>query len=64
MENTVLYDNAVVHYYPLSPWIAKAEVNVRCGSKIVFRAVLRDLEAAGVFLRRFPEIPVKTITHC
>ena len=57
-------DNAVIHYYPLSPYIAKVEVNLRWGTKIVTSAVLKDHEAAARFLERFPDITVKTITHC
>ena len=59
-----MIDNAVVHYYPLSPYIAKVQVNLRCGAKIVTSAVLKDHEAAARFLERFPDVPVRTITHC
>ena len=59
-----MIDNAVLHYYPLSPWIAKAEVNLRAGNKIVMRAVLRDDETGKRFLReRFADIPYRVIVH-
>lgn len=58
-------DNAIIHYYPMLPYIAKADVHLRYGSKIVLKAVLRDDDAAMDFLRRrFPDVPARTITHC
>ena len=58
-------DNAVIHYYPLSPFIAKAGLNLRCGSNIMIQTALKDEDAAHSFLAsRFPDIPVKTIVHC
>lgn len=57
-------DNAIVHYYPLSPYIAKIQVNLRCGTKIIASAALKDHEAATRFLSRFPGVEVKNITHC
>lgn len=62
-ENGTFCDNAVIHYYPLSPYIAKCSVNLRMGDKIVLRAVLRDEDAANSFLRSFC-VPVKTVVHC
>ena len=61
-DNGAFCDNAVIHYYPLSPFIAKCSVNLRDGSRIVLRAVLLDEDAANKFLRRFC-VPVKTIIH-
>ena len=62
--NRVFCDNAVIHYYPLSPFIAKCSVNLRAGEKIVLRAVLRDEDAAKAFLRgRFCDIPARTVVH-
>lgn len=58
-----MIDNAVIHYYPLSPYIAKVQVNLRCGAKIVTSAVLKDHAAAVLFLTRFPNITAKVITH-
>lgn len=57
-------DNAIIHYYPLSPYIAKIQVNLRCGTKIVTSAVLKDHEAATRFLNGFPGVKVKNIVHC
>lgn len=58
-------DNAVIHYYPLSPFIAKVGLNLRCGDRIVLRTALKDEESALRFLReRFADIPHRTITHC
>ena len=57
-------DNAIIHYYPLSPYIAKVQVNLRCGTKIMASAVLKDQDAAIQFLERFPGVEIKNITHC
>lgn len=58
-------DNAVIHYYPLSPFIAKVGLNLRDGNRIVLQTALKDEESARRFLReRFADIPVRTITHC
>lgn len=58
-------DNAVIHYYPLSPFIEKVGLNLRCGNTIVLQTALKDEESAHRFLReRFADIPVRTITHC
>ena len=57
-------DNAVLHYYQDSPYIVKAAVNLRNGSKIMLRLVLRDNEACEKYLNaHFPDIPRKHITH-
>lgn len=59
------YDNAIIHYYPLSPFICKVQVNIRCSSKVCLRVPLKDEDAAAVFLfERFPELPIRTIIHC
>ena len=59
------YDNAIIHYFPLSPFIAKAQVNLRCGSKILMRVPMKDADAAAVWLfEHFPELPIRTITQC
>ncbi len=59
-----MIDNAVLHAFPHSPWIAKCAVNVRQGKKIVLRAVLRDEKAARAWLARvFPDINCKLIIH-
>jgi hypothetical protein len=63
-EITMEIDNAIIHYYPLSPYIAKVQVNLRRGTKIVASAVLKDHEAATRFLERFPGVEIKNITHC
>ena len=58
-------DNAIIHYYPLSPFIAKVGVNLRSGNRIAFQIALKDEESAHRFLReRFADVPVRTIVHC
>ena len=58
-------DNAVIHFYPLSPFIGKCSVNIRKGEKIVLRVVMRDEPSAHGFLARaFCGIPTHTIVHC
>ena len=57
-------DNAVIHYYPLSPYVAKASVNLRQGESIVLRTVLRDVETCERFVKeRFCDIPYHVIVH-
>ena len=57
-------DNAVLHYFPASPFCARCSVNLRDGKKIVFNAVLRDTTAAQDWINRtFPGIRVKIIVH-
>ena len=58
-------NNATVHYYPKSPWIAKATVNFRQGSKIIYSFVLRDLEAAREYFQRpgMEDMQVRYFTH-
>lgn len=57
-------DNAVLHYYPNSPWIAKVAVNLRQGKKIVLRVLLKDHSAANRYLSaNFPNVPVKLVDH-
>jgi hypothetical protein len=64
MATVMEIDNAIIHYYPLSPYIAKIQVNLRCGTKIIASAALKDHEAATRFLSRFPGVEAKIITHC
>jgi hypothetical protein len=61
-KKSAFCDNAIIHYYPLSPFIAKCSVNLRMGEKIVLRVALRDEDAAKAFLRGFC-VPAKTIVH-
>lgn len=57
-------DNAVLHYYPASPWIAKVAINLRQGKRIVLRVVLKDhLVAVRYLSAHFPGVPVKLIDH-
>lgn len=57
-------DNAVLHYYPNSPWAAKVAVNLRQGKNIVLRVLLKDHVAASRYLSaNFPNVPVKLIDH-
>ena len=57
-------DNAIVHYYPLSPYIPKIQINLREGAKIKLSVVLKDHAAAAGYLARcFPGVPVKLIDH-
>lgn len=59
-------NNAIIHYYPLSPFVAKASVNLRWDNKIALRAVLRDDEACRDWLARqgYQDLRIRTITHC
>lgn len=57
-------DNAVLHYFPASPYLARCSVSLRSGKKIVLRAVLRDVSAARAWLERiYPGIPARVIIH-
>ena len=58
------FNNVIIHYYPATPYIAKCNVHLRQGKKIVFRIVLKDPAAAGNWLMRNNYYkPVKTIVH-
>ena len=58
------YDNAVIHNYPASPYVAKTLINIREGKRIRWDVVLRDLDTARKYLEKhFPGIPIKVITH-
>ena len=63
---TMKINNAIIHYYPLSPFVAKAKINLRWDDKIVFDAVLRDDEACRDWLARqgWQDLKTKTIVHC
>lgn len=57
-------DNAVLHYYPGSPYLARCSVSIRAGKKIVLQAVLRDTRAAREWLKRsYPDMPYRVIVH-
>lgn len=59
-----LCDNAIVHFYPNSPCVAKCSVNLRRGNRIVLRLVLRDQYAAYEYLNnRIHLYRHKTILH-
>ena len=65
MENQTFCDNAIIHYYPLSPYVAKCDLHLRRGNSIVLRTCLRDDDVAKEFLRtHFCGVPAKTIVHC
>lgn len=57
-------NNAIIHFCPDSPFIAKALVNIREDKKIVLRFVVKDVQAARACLgRSYPDIPVRVFTH-
>ena len=58
-------NNAVIHLYPDSAYIARAAVSLRRGKKIVVSYVMRDAAAALDHIRRagLEGIPVKYIQH-
>jgi len=57
-------DNIVIHYYAMSPAIAKVGVNLRQGKKIVFQTALKDLDAARAWIDRvFPGVKARVIVH-
>lgn len=57
------YDNAIVHLYTESPYVAKCSVNLRRGEKIVLHVVLRDQYAAAQYLSAHGYPRTKTIVH-
>lgn len=60
----MLCDNVVIHYYPNVDCIAKCNVNLKYGKRIVLRIVLKDPRAAAAWLARNGYYkPVKTIVH-
>lgn len=59
-----MIDNAIIHSFPDVPYIARAAVYLRDGSRIRDRVPLRDVDACRRFLARvFPEIPSRVIIH-
>lgn len=56
--------NIVIHNYPGSPYVAKAAVNYRNGSKILYSFCLRDVDVARSYVEKhFCDVSVKVITH-
>lgn len=59
-----MVDNAIIHSFPDAPYIARAAVYLRDGSRIRERVVLRDVAACKWFLARIlPGIPSRVIIH-
>ena len=57
-------NNAVAHYYPASPYMAKAALHLRHGSRIVYRIPLCDEQAVKNYLeQRGMSIGVKKVVH-
>ena len=63
-EKAAFCDNAVFVYYPMSPYIAKCDVVLRVGRRIVLRFPMRDPEAAEAWLSARFDVPHKTIVRC
>lgn len=59
------FDNVIIHYMPNCPLIVKCLVNLRIGSKIKYRVVLKDLVAVNNWLDRsqYKDLPRRTIVH-
>ena len=59
-------DNAIIHYSPISPFIAKAKLNLYCKDKLVYSLVLRDDDVCRDWLARqgLQSLNTKTIVHC
>ena len=59
------FDNVIIHYYPEIDCIAKCAVNLRQGTKIVFRLALADLPAVNNWLSRmgYDSKPRRMIYH-
>lgn len=65
MENYAFCNNAIIHYYPLSPYAEKCDLHLYRGNSIVLRTCLRDDDMAKEFLcAHFCGIPTRTIVHC
>ena len=61
-----IYDDAIIHYYPGSPCIAKVAVNFRRERQIWQSIVMKDIPAALDYFARhqdFCDIPYRIITH-
>jgi hypothetical protein len=59
-------DNIVIHSYPNTRYIAKASASFRQGEKIVYRIVMRDVDAVLAYMARQPfctDIPYRIINH-
>ena len=63
---TTFCDNIVIHCYPNSPYIAKAQANFRMGHRIVWGIVMRDLDAIMNYMQKHSfcdGIQYKIINH-
>ena len=57
-------DNAIVHFYPNSPYIGKCCLHLRSGNRIVLRLVLRDQYTAYEYLNNVIRLyRHRTIVH-
>ena len=58
-------NNATIHYYPDSKYIAKVKVYMRHDNKILHGFVMKDPEAVRAYMVRqgWQELPVKLYTH-
>lgn len=59
-------NNVIIHYYPLSPFIAKAQINFRWDSRITFSLTMLDDEACRNYLKRqgWDRLKTRAIVHC
>ena len=63
-EHDMVINNAVIHNFPSSDYVAKSSLNLRYNKQILLRLCLRDEESIRKYLNKhFPTIPVKTINH-
>lgn len=63
-EKAAFCDNAVLVYYPMSPYIAKCDVFLRVGRRVVLRFPIRDPGSAEAWLSARFDVPYKTIVRC
>ena len=58
-------DNIIIHHSQNSPLIVHALINYRSGSKILFRAVAKDVDVALAVIERqgFGSLPCKVYNY-
>lgn len=64
--NNGFCDNIIIHSFPNSKYIVKAQVSFRRGNKIVWRIVMKDVDAVRAYMERQPfctGIPYRIINH-
>ena len=61
-----IFDDIVIHFYPASPYIVKAQINFRRDRQVWQSIVIKDVNAALDYIARHEfcaDLPYRVITH-